>query len=142
MSQYQTTQQVYGLREPPLSAPHPEDRAVGPTPNTIHFFDEQYQRDAEIWEPDVQIASAAYPELARYLRQEFAGPHRSQPVSGGSAALMAQFPTVEEWNFPRENTLYSLWPDEGWEPWRRPIEEGAVRLNERPIEVTMEAGLS
>lgn len=145
MSQHQSLRYVNGLREPDASiveTPYPEQK----TPSTYFFFDEQYARDAAIWEDEIDEVSKGNPEMARYLRHEFAGPRslRIQPTSGGSVAMAAQFSIVEEWGFPRQQLVENTIPNDQapWEPWRRPMAEGAVRLNERPVEVIREAGLS
>ena len=145
MSQFQTTHYAHGLREPPPSNVMPM-QYTGKAPSTLHFFDEQYSRDAALWEPEIRAASNSNQEMARYLRHEFAGPRRRtvRPTSGGSVGLAAQFSVVEEWGFPRTQTINNTIPtdDAPWEPWRRPLVEGAVRMNERPRELIMETGWS
>ena len=143
MSQHQRLHYAHGLREPPPARFH-VDTPDNKTPLTQHFFDEQYARDAAIWEDDINEVAGGNPEMARYLRLEYAGPRRTRPTTGGSVAMSAQFSVVEEWGFPRQQTLENVIPndDVAWEPWRRPMAEGAVRLNDRPMEVIREAGLS
>ena len=80
--------------------------------------------------------------MERYLRHVFAGPSANRhPISGGSVGLAAQFAVVDEWQHPRDMTVTNAVPAPQWEPWRRPMPESAVRLNSRPLEVTMEAAL-
>ena len=141
MACYQITDYVFGLRQPPPGpAYHQLPESMKQTPDTLDFYDEQWSRDPNVWRDDVVRVAAGNNEMARTVYQEFAGPRRSHPTSGGTVGMYAQFANVEEYDYPRDLSINNDGPQGGWEPWMRPLEEGAVRLNGRPIEVTMEAG--